>query len=105
MDVGSSFACKFCSKEGCIAAPRITFKFDATDGTGDMTFTAFTQECEILFRMDASEIYDEIAAGIFEFEPIAHRLSTRPFLLQIAPGTALARNKILTWVPKAVRWN
>ncbi|XP_010691528.1 replication protein A 70 kDa DNA-binding subunit D-like [Beta vulgaris subsp. vulgaris] len=104
-DCDVSYTCKFCNKEKCIATPRITFKFDATDDTGEMTFTAFTQECEALFKLPASEIYAQITTGMFKFEPIAHHLSTTPFLLQIGPATALARNKILTWVPKAIRWN
>ncbi|XP_057252422.1 replication protein A 70 kDa DNA-binding subunit B-like [Beta vulgaris subsp. vulgaris] len=105
VDCNTSFTCKFCNKEGCIVAPRITFKFDATDDTGEMTFTAFTQECEALFKMTSSEIYTQITDNMFDFAPIAHRLSSEPFFLQIGPGTALARYKILTWVPKMISWN
>ncbi|KMT07694.1 hypothetical protein BVRB_6g148170 [Beta vulgaris subsp. vulgaris] len=60
-DCDVSYTCKFCNKENCIATPRITFKFDAADDTGEMTFTAFTQECEALFNLPAAEIYDQIA--------------------------------------------
>ncbi|KMT19414.1 hypothetical protein BVRB_1g012620 [Beta vulgaris subsp. vulgaris] len=59
-ECGESYTCKFCGKEKCIAMPRITFKFDACDDTDEMTFTAFTQECEVLFKQPATDIYTEI---------------------------------------------
>ncbi|KMS97346.1 hypothetical protein BVRB_6g155910 [Beta vulgaris subsp. vulgaris] len=103
-ECGESFTCKFCGKEKCIAIPRITFKFDACDDTDEMTFTAFTQKCEVLFKQPATDIYTHIADGTFNFECIAKGISTTHFLMQIGPATSLARSKVLSWVPKTIHW-
>uniref|UniRef100_A0A803MU35 Replication factor A C-terminal domain-containing protein n=1 Tax=Chenopodium quinoa TaxID=63459 RepID=A0A803MU35_CHEQI len=54
--VGTHYPCSVCRKPDCVSTHRITFKFDAADDTGTMSFTAFNDDTEKLFGNSAAEI-------------------------------------------------
>uniref|UniRef100_A0A803MIQ2 Uncharacterized protein n=1 Tax=Chenopodium quinoa TaxID=63459 RepID=A0A803MIQ2_CHEQI len=46
-----------CKKPDCVSSHRVCFEFQATDGTGTMSFTALNDDTEKLLGMTASEIW------------------------------------------------
>uniref|UniRef100_A0A803KUN5 Uncharacterized protein n=1 Tax=Chenopodium quinoa TaxID=63459 RepID=A0A803KUN5_CHEQI len=85
---GAPYTCKYCLHEG------ITFKFDVSDRSGSMNFTAFTEECKKLFRLLTVEIFEKVSVvlpGDTRFGTIARDLSANHFLIHELPyqGTSL----------------
>ncbi|XP_021713520.1 uncharacterized protein LOC110681691 [Chenopodium quinoa] len=86
-----------------MAAHRVTFKFEAADHSGTMSFTTFNDDTEKLFRKTASEIWNMKTSGNFEvFKAIQEILSTKPFFIQVTPTLELARNSVLLWTLKSI---
>uniref|UniRef100_A0A803KUN7 Uncharacterized protein n=1 Tax=Chenopodium quinoa TaxID=63459 RepID=A0A803KUN7_CHEQI len=62
----------------------ITFKFDVSDRSRSMHFTAFTEECKKLFRLLAAEIFEKVTVvlpGDTRFGTIARDLLANHFLI------------------------
>ncbi|XP_056698729.1 replication protein A 70 kDa DNA-binding subunit D-like [Spinacia oleracea] len=55
--VGKAYTCTACSHKGSVASPRITFNCNISDGTGELSVTAFTADVERLFRMPAADLF------------------------------------------------
>uniref|UniRef100_A0A803MDJ1 Replication factor A C-terminal domain-containing protein n=1 Tax=Chenopodium quinoa TaxID=63459 RepID=A0A803MDJ1_CHEQI len=80
--IGTPFFCSVCSKPDCVFAHMVTFKFEATDGTGSMIFTTFNDDTKNLFGKSASKIYD--------------------IKNSVGPTLALSRNNVLQWQLKGL---
>ncbi|XP_021751443.1 replication protein A 70 kDa DNA-binding subunit B-like [Chenopodium quinoa] len=101
--VGTPFPCSICKKGDSISAHRVTFKFDATDGTGTMAFTAFNDDTERLFRKSATEIYNiKNTENLTAFEQISNIISTKPFFIKVGLTNKLSRNAVLIWTLKEI---
>uniref|UniRef100_A0A803MY44 Replication factor A C-terminal domain-containing protein n=1 Tax=Chenopodium quinoa TaxID=63459 RepID=A0A803MY44_CHEQI len=96
--VGTPFYCNVCRKSDCVSADRVTFKFEATDDTGTMSFTTFNDDTEKLFGKSASEICSIKNTEDYEaFQYIRYLLQTKPVLVKVGPTLTLSRNNVLQW--------
>ncbi|XP_021762017.1 uncharacterized protein LOC110726809 [Chenopodium quinoa] len=101
--LGTRFPCISCKKGDTVATHKVTFKFEAVDDSGMMSFTTFSDDTEKLFRMTASEIWNMKTTGNLEtFKVVQETLSTKPFFIQVTPTLELARNSVLLWTLKAI---
>lgn len=81
----------------------MTFKFDAANESGTMSFTTFNDDAEKLFRKPASEIWNIKSTGNLEaFRVVQRTLSTKPFFIQVTPTQELAMNSVLLWTLKGI---
>uniref|UniRef100_A0A803MI29 Replication protein A OB domain-containing protein n=1 Tax=Chenopodium quinoa TaxID=63459 RepID=A0A803MI29_CHEQI len=82
---------------------QATITFTASDGTGALQLTAFTENSVPLLGMSAADIYHMKALDdTTKFGQIANKLRNTYFLLKIGPTTALEQNKVLQWGIKGV---
>uniref|UniRef100_A0A803NDD2 Replication factor A C-terminal domain-containing protein n=1 Tax=Chenopodium quinoa TaxID=63459 RepID=A0A803NDD2_CHEQI len=126
LPVGSRYRCTVCRKTDTVSAHKVTFKFEAMDDTGAMSFTTFNDDTEKLFRMSAAEISSmkntisipfinkclcSILSSIHKyvlhenleaFAAIQEILSTKPFLIKVGPTKELSMNSVLIWTLKSV---
>ncbi|XP_021743035.1 uncharacterized protein LOC110709127 isoform X1 [Chenopodium quinoa] len=101
--LGTRFPCISCRKADTTAAHKVTFKFEAVDESGTMSFTTFNDDTEKLFRKTAAEIWDmKINGNLEAFRTVQERLSAEPFFIQVTPTLELARNSVLLWTLKSV---
>uniref|UniRef100_A0A803N2V7 Replication factor A C-terminal domain-containing protein n=1 Tax=Chenopodium quinoa TaxID=63459 RepID=A0A803N2V7_CHEQI len=97
------FRCVACERNEVSATYRATITFTATDGTGALQLTTFTENSVPLLGMSAADIYHMKAMDdTTKFSQIANRLRSIYFLLKIGPTTALEQNKVLQWGIKGV---
>ncbi|XP_021723847.1 uncharacterized protein LOC110691243 [Chenopodium quinoa] len=101
--VGTHYPCSVCRKPDCVSTHRITFKFDAADDTGTMSFTAFNDDTEKLFGNSAAEICSIKNTENYEaFQYIQYLLQIKPILIKVGPTLALSRNNVLQWQLKGL---
>ncbi|XP_021757957.1 uncharacterized protein LOC110722992 [Chenopodium quinoa] len=94
--LGTRFPCISCKKSDATAVHKVTFKFEAIDASGTMSFTTFNDDTEKLFRKTAVEIWEMKTTGNFDaFKAVQEVLSTKPFFIQVTPTLELARNSVL----------
>ncbi|XP_021756072.1 uncharacterized protein LOC110721230 [Chenopodium quinoa] len=103
LSLGTRFPCISCKKSNATAVHKVTFKFEAIDASGTMSFTTFNDDTEKLFRKTAAEIWEMKTTGNFDaFKAVQEVLSTKPFFIQVTPTLELARNSVLLWTLKTI---
>ncbi|KAK9667764.1 hypothetical protein RND81_13G009900 [Saponaria officinalis] len=100
---GHTYTCTNCSAKDCVSSPRVTFNCEASDGTGKLSLTFFTTDCEKLLKMSAPEIFkikhsDDMQA----FEALHTLLNNTHVLIEVRPQKALSINNVLQWVLKKI---
>ncbi|XP_021750147.1 uncharacterized protein LOC110715838 [Chenopodium quinoa] len=102
--VGTEFSCANCKKKDSISAYRATFKFEAIDDSGTMTFTTFTTDTEKLFGISAHKIHlIKHSENVQMFDSIQQQICDSHVLVQVGPTTALSRNNVLQWCLKDIK--
>uniref|UniRef100_A0A803LL40 Replication protein A OB domain-containing protein n=1 Tax=Chenopodium quinoa TaxID=63459 RepID=A0A803LL40_CHEQI len=82
---------------------QATITFTASDGTGALQLTAFTENSVPLLGMLAEDIYHMKAMDdTAKFGQVVNKLRSTYFLLKIGPTTSLEQNGVLQWGIKGV---
>ncbi|XP_056685476.1 uncharacterized protein [Spinacia oleracea] len=99
---GTSYTCTRC-KADTVSTPKITYNFVASDGTGTMECTSFTEDSEKLFRMTAADTFRmKHSNDAATFEQLQEMLKSNHFLLEIGPTMGLSKNGVLEWCLKSI---
>ncbi|KNA04295.1 hypothetical protein SOVF_200970, partial [Spinacia oleracea] len=90
-------------REIVVTDHRITFTFVASDGTGTMECTSFTEDSEKLFKMTAADTFRmKHSDDAVTFEQLQEMLKSKHFLLKIGPTLGLSKNSVLEWCLKSI---
>ncbi|KNA14137.1 hypothetical protein SOVF_110260 [Spinacia oleracea] len=99
---GTTYTCTRC-KANTVSTPKITYNFVASDGTGTMECTSFTEDSEKLFRMTAADTFRmKHSDDAVTFEQLQEMLKSNHFLLEIGPTVGLSKNGVLEWCLKLI---
>ncbi|KAK9714422.1 hypothetical protein RND81_06G093000, partial [Saponaria officinalis] len=100
---GHTYTCTNCSAKNCVSSPRVTFNCEVSDGTGKLSLTLFTSDCEKLIKMSAPDIFRiKHTDNQQAFEAIHTLLKNTYVLIELGPQKALSINNVLQWVLKKI---
>ncbi|KAK9749018.1 hypothetical protein RND81_02G096700 [Saponaria officinalis] len=100
---GHTYTCTNCSTKDCVSSPRVTFNCEVSDGTGRLSLTFFTSDCDKLLKMSAPDIFKiKHSDDMQDFEAIHALLRNTHVLIEVGPQKALSINNVLQWVLKKI---
>ncbi|XP_074321686.1 uncharacterized protein LOC141658717 [Silene latifolia] len=94
-----SYTCTSCLKESVNPTPRMAMTFEAHDGTGDYTLTAYTDNAERLLEVKVVALYSMPAQerNIY-LGHVEDKLRNTKLYIQVVPGRSLFRTQELNSV-------
>uniref|UniRef100_A0A803MUC3 Uncharacterized protein n=1 Tax=Chenopodium quinoa TaxID=63459 RepID=A0A803MUC3_CHEQI len=72
--------------------------------TGELSLTAFAEDCEKLVKLPIIEIFEQTNTGTLDFGSITRDLSSNDFYVAVGPSYILTKKQVLSWVLKDVSW-